>query len=265
MAVELMLNAVNLILVTADTTVRAALPHTGAGLRAVRDRAGRRRDRRGPGDRAPALPAARQRRGRRGAADRAPSEPADAVRRPRRRSAAGHGGSEADRVTGTLGAALPLVPLAVGPARLPAAAARPGARRRPSLGIAGAAGALAGRGRARRHGRRAGRDQSATWVDFGGLTVTFGVRLDAAAALRRGRGRRGRPGRAGLLDRPTCADDDRYAAVRRPGQPLHRRDAAGGRRRRPDHAAGRLGGHGHLLVPADRPRPHGCPRRRPPR
>jgi NADH-quinone oxidoreductase subunit K len=29
MAVELMLNAVNLILVTADTTVRAALPHTG--------------------------------------------------------------------------------------------------------------------------------------------------------------------------------------------------------------------------------------------
>jgi len=29
MAVELMLNAVNIILVTADTTVRAALPHTG--------------------------------------------------------------------------------------------------------------------------------------------------------------------------------------------------------------------------------------------
>jgi NADH-quinone oxidoreductase subunit K len=29
MAVELMLNAVNLILVTADTTVRAALPHSG--------------------------------------------------------------------------------------------------------------------------------------------------------------------------------------------------------------------------------------------
>jgi len=29
MSVELMLNAVNLILVTADTTVRAALPHTG--------------------------------------------------------------------------------------------------------------------------------------------------------------------------------------------------------------------------------------------
>ena len=29
MAVELMLNAVNLVLVTADTTVRAALPHTG--------------------------------------------------------------------------------------------------------------------------------------------------------------------------------------------------------------------------------------------
>lgn len=29
MAVELMLNAVNLILITADTTVRAALPHTG--------------------------------------------------------------------------------------------------------------------------------------------------------------------------------------------------------------------------------------------
>lgn len=29
MAVELMLNAVNLILVTADATVRAALPHTG--------------------------------------------------------------------------------------------------------------------------------------------------------------------------------------------------------------------------------------------
>jgi NADH-quinone oxidoreductase subunit K len=29
MAVELMLNAVNLILVTADTTVRARLPHTG--------------------------------------------------------------------------------------------------------------------------------------------------------------------------------------------------------------------------------------------
>jgi NADH-quinone oxidoreductase subunit K len=30
MAVELMLNAVNLVLVTADTTVRAALPHSGA-------------------------------------------------------------------------------------------------------------------------------------------------------------------------------------------------------------------------------------------
>jgi NADH-quinone oxidoreductase subunit K len=29
MAVELMLNAVNLVLVTADTTVRATLPHTG--------------------------------------------------------------------------------------------------------------------------------------------------------------------------------------------------------------------------------------------
>src|SRR5262249_10168689 len=29
MAVELMLNAVNLVLVTADTTARAALPHTG--------------------------------------------------------------------------------------------------------------------------------------------------------------------------------------------------------------------------------------------
>jgi NADH-quinone oxidoreductase subunit K len=29
MAVELMLNAVNLVLVTADTTVRAALPHSG--------------------------------------------------------------------------------------------------------------------------------------------------------------------------------------------------------------------------------------------
>ena len=29
MAVELMLNAVNLVLVTADTTVRAMLPHTG--------------------------------------------------------------------------------------------------------------------------------------------------------------------------------------------------------------------------------------------
>ncbi|BCJ64620.1 NADH-quinone oxidoreductase subunit NuoK [Polymorphospora rubra] len=29
MAVELMLNAVNLILITADTTVRAALPHSG--------------------------------------------------------------------------------------------------------------------------------------------------------------------------------------------------------------------------------------------
>ena len=29
MSVEIMLNAVNLILVTADTTVRAALPHTG--------------------------------------------------------------------------------------------------------------------------------------------------------------------------------------------------------------------------------------------
>jgi NADH-quinone oxidoreductase subunit K len=29
MSVELMLNAVNLILVTADTTVRAAVPHTG--------------------------------------------------------------------------------------------------------------------------------------------------------------------------------------------------------------------------------------------
>jgi len=29
MAVELILNAVNLVLVTADTTVRAALPHTG--------------------------------------------------------------------------------------------------------------------------------------------------------------------------------------------------------------------------------------------
>jgi NADH-quinone oxidoreductase subunit K len=29
MSVELMLNAVNLILVTADTTARAALPHTG--------------------------------------------------------------------------------------------------------------------------------------------------------------------------------------------------------------------------------------------
>ena len=29
MAVELMLNAINLILVTADTTVRAALPHSG--------------------------------------------------------------------------------------------------------------------------------------------------------------------------------------------------------------------------------------------
>ena len=29
MAVELMLNSVNLILVTADTTVRAALPHSG--------------------------------------------------------------------------------------------------------------------------------------------------------------------------------------------------------------------------------------------
>lgn len=29
MSVELMLNAVNLVLVTADTTVRAALPHTG--------------------------------------------------------------------------------------------------------------------------------------------------------------------------------------------------------------------------------------------
>ncbi|MFB6393469.1 NADH-quinone oxidoreductase subunit NuoK [Polymorphospora lycopeni] len=29
MAVELMLNAVNLLLITADTTVRAALPHTG--------------------------------------------------------------------------------------------------------------------------------------------------------------------------------------------------------------------------------------------
>lgn len=30
MAVELMLNAVNVVLVTADTTVRAALPHTGS-------------------------------------------------------------------------------------------------------------------------------------------------------------------------------------------------------------------------------------------
>ena len=30
MSVELMLNAVNLILITADTTVRAALPHTGS-------------------------------------------------------------------------------------------------------------------------------------------------------------------------------------------------------------------------------------------
>jgi NADH-quinone oxidoreductase subunit K len=30
MAVELMLNAVNLVLVTADATVRAALPHTGS-------------------------------------------------------------------------------------------------------------------------------------------------------------------------------------------------------------------------------------------
>jgi NADH-quinone oxidoreductase subunit K len=29
MAVELMLNAVNLVLITADTTVRAALPHSG--------------------------------------------------------------------------------------------------------------------------------------------------------------------------------------------------------------------------------------------
>jgi NADH-quinone oxidoreductase subunit K len=32
MAVELMLNAVNLVLVTADTTVRAALPYTGGAF-----------------------------------------------------------------------------------------------------------------------------------------------------------------------------------------------------------------------------------------
>jgi NADH-quinone oxidoreductase subunit K len=35
MAVELMLNAVNLILVTADTTVRAVLPHSGQVLAVV--------------------------------------------------------------------------------------------------------------------------------------------------------------------------------------------------------------------------------------
>ena len=58
MAVELMLNAVNLVLVTADATVRASLPHTGQVVRAVRHRARRRRGRRGPGDRAAALPAA---------------------------------------------------------------------------------------------------------------------------------------------------------------------------------------------------------------
>ena len=90
--------------------------------------------------------------------------------------------------------------------------------------------------------RRPGRSRSACWLDT------------AARRWSRSRSAWSRwPCRSTRW--PTCTTTTGYAPVRRPGQPLHRRDAAGRGRRRPDPAAGRLGGHGHLLVPADRPRP----------
>ena len=86
MAVELMLNAVNLILVTADATVRAALPHAGQVFALfvivlAAAEVGRR-----AGHRAAALPAAaRSVARRRGAAGRLP-RPAPATSTRRRRS-----------------------------------------------------------------------------------------------------------------------------------------------------------------------------------
>ncbi len=77
-------------------------------------------------------------------------------------------------------------------------------------------------------------------------------------APRRLRGSRRRPGRdrrdlrAALLD-GLPARRPALPLVRRPGLPLHLRDAARRLLRRPDGAAGRLGDHGHLLVLPRRP------------
>ncbi|MGC4755065.1 NADH-quinone oxidoreductase subunit L [Micromonospora trifolii] len=94
-------------------------------------------------------------------------------------------------MTGLLGALLPAVPLAAGllGLLLPPAPRRDGAtggdRARTAavtLGVLGAAGALA-LAVALLLTVDGPTETSATWVDFGGLAVTLGVRLDGAAAL----------------------------------------------------------------------------------
>ena len=259
MAVELMLNAVNLVLVTADTTVRAALPHTGAVFALFVIVLAAAEVGVGPGDRAAALPAAPL-----GPVDEVPL--ADEPARPRAgRRRAGHAPASeppGDRHARRGPAARSRSSAALVGFLLPPP--RPGVGRRRPRHRSARPPPWSSRSCSPRPVDGAGARRRRRVADFGDLPVTVGVRLDPAAALRRGRGRRGGAGRPGLLDR-LPARRRPVRPVRRPGQPVHRRDAAGGGRRRPDHAAGRLGGHGHLLVPADRPRPPAARGARPPR
>ena len=200
--------------VTADATVEAALPHERAGVRAVRDRAGRRRDRRRAGDRAAALPAAR----RRSPSTRCARRPAGRRRRRRSRDRA----SDAGERDGASRSAAPL-PLRRRASRRWSGSCCRSARRRGAAGARhrAAPAAVAGRRGLRSPSRvdDAGREtRRRRWPTSASSSVTVGVRLDAGRRAGGGRGRRGRARRAGLLGRPTCADDDRYAPVRRAGR-----------------------------------------------
>ena len=174
MAVELMLNAVNLILVTADTTARAALPHggqvfalfvivlaaaeIGVGLAIVLQLY-----------RLRATVAADD-----GTARRAGRNGHRGVSRER-------GGCARLRCCRRMPLAAALLGLAL--TLLSENAGRTARRAAIGLGVTGAAGRARRGGGAAGRARRARPSPSGTWVDFGGLAVTLGVRLDGTAAL----------------------------------------------------------------------------------
>ena len=259
MAVELMLNAVNLVLVTADATVRRdaaahrpvfalfvivlAAAEIGVGLAIVlqlyRLRAVGRRSTTVAADRAPTRPTGES------PPSPADADPTDAVlpSGPRDRAALG-GAAAACRSS----------PRSSGCCCRPA----PPAARRPRCGVPG------GRAVAARWSRSswpaqwtAGRTVVQPADDFGAdRGRPGGVGSTAAAALRRGRRRCavalavqvysvGLPARRRPATRPYAAQVSLFTAAMLLVVVV----------RRPDRAAGRLGGHGHLLVPADRPRP----------
>ena len=242
MAVELMLNAVNLNLVAFDV-VAARRAARRPGVHAVRHHHRRRRDRARPGDRAAGLPQPRAPRRRRAAraADRS-REPPTRARTPRDR-----------RSTSRVAGAVRWPPSSACFARPALAAARRCRSRSPAPRVALVA-ALGARPRARsptaplRRRRQLAHRSPTGAVDHRASTcgstasprscrvavavVALAVQVYSVGYLR------GRPA---------------LPVVRRARLAVHRRDAAGRRRRRPVRAAGRLGGHGRLLLLPDRP------------